>query len=172
MYGIERKISMNTNVVKSREKVEPIVKNNPHIFKSNGLGKYKYPNCYEIPAGKYFSKVTNVKFSQTRTGEEAIDVYYEIRDGKTCYDIANGIIPADTKNDPYYIKQKYPETSKYYDMFVDSMSEALEKEEFEYEEVIGVTEFVKLEYDKSDIGGFTERTPLEWDDFIIQTKDE
>ena len=171
MYDIERKISMNTNVVKSREKVEPIVKKPPRNFKSKGLGKYKYPNCYEIPAGKYFSKITDVRFSKTQTGKDAVEVFYEIKDGKTCYEIANGIIPNDTENKPYYIKQKYIEGTKYHDEFTDSMAEALEEYTFKVDKVIGVTEFITLSYDKSDIGGFSDRTPLEWDDFIISNQD-
>ena len=168
MYGIKRNVKMNP-IVKKENKINPIVTKNPHRLKSNGFSKYKFPVYEEVPSAKYFSKITDAKYTVTKSGKDAVEILYEIKDGVTCYKIANGILPDDTQNNPYYIKQVYPEGSQYYNNFVDSMAEALDKNDFELDEVIGVTEYTTLSYDKSDIGGFSERVPFEWDDFIVLT---
>lgn len=172
MYGKKRNIKMNPQLKTPAKIVEPIVKKQ-HRFKSNGLGKYKFPIYDEVPAGNYFSKVKAVNQTTTKSGKEAVEVFYEIKDGATCYKIANGILPDDAENKSYYIKQVYPEGTTYHERFVDSMAEALSKDDFDYGETVGITEYNTLSYDKSDIGGFSDRSPFEWDDFIIQeTEDE
>lgn len=173
MYGIKRNIKMNPQVVKhiSKDDMSSIVITGKKArnFKSNGLSKYKYPVYDEVPAGDYFSKITSAKFTQTQKGKDAVEVLYEIKDGITCYKIANGKLPLDAENKPYYIKQLYPEDTQYYDSFVDSMSEALNVDDFDIEDIIGTTEYVHLSYDKSNIGGYSDRMPFEWEDFIVQT---
>ena len=168
MY-VKRNIKIGGKVKGPTKIVEPLVRRNPRRFKSQGLGKYKFPIYDDIPAGDYYSKITSIKETITKSGKEAVEVFYEIKDGTTCYKIANGILPEDAENKPYYIKQVYPEGTQYYDDFVDSMAEALEKEDFEIDEVIGVTEYNTLSYDKGDIGGFSRRCPCEWEDLIVET---
>lgn len=141
------------------------IKRNPPSLTSKGYGKYKFPVCDEVPSGKYFSEVTSAEYITTNAGKPAIEVRYILKDFVTCYKIYNELVPKNEKNPHFYIKQRYPENSQYYDAFVDSMSESLEKENFTLDDVIGVTECVKLSYDKSDLGGFSERFPFDEEDF-------
>lgn len=168
MYGIKRNIKMKTQVKKSVNKSVDTANNRGHIVKSKGLGKYKFPICDEVPSGNYFSKITGIKTTTTRAGKPTLEVLYEIKDGIICYKIANGLLPQDAENKPYFIKQSYPEDTQYYDEVIDALSEALGVDTFEIGEAVGVTEYVALSYDKSVIGGFSKRTPCDWEDFIEQ----
>lgn len=171
MY-VKRNIKMNPQVRKSIEKTKPIINQTSSKLKRNGYGKYKFPIYDEIPSANYFSKVTDIRNTTTKAGKEAIEVFYKIKDGITCYKIANGILPEDTKNESYYIKQVYPKDSQYYEDFVNAMCEALDVDECDYEDIIGVTEYISIYYDKSDIGGIKERIPYVWEDFIKPKDDD
>lgn len=172
MYGIKRNVKIGNKVVGAANKVEPIVKKNSRKLKSNGYGKYKFPIYDDVPAGNYFSEVKAANPTITKSGKEAVEVFYEIKDGTTCYKIANGILPEDAENKPYYIKQVYPEGSQYYDNFVDSMAEALNKDEFDYNDIVGITEYNTLSYDKGDVGGFSKRMPFNFEDFIEENQED
>lgn len=141
------------------------MKRNSPSLTSNGYSKYRFPVYDEVPSGQYFSKVKSAEYTTTKAGKPAIEVRYIMKDFNTCYKIYKGFVPENEKNPPFYIKQRYPQNTQYYEAFVDSMSEALEKESFALNEVIGVTEYVVLSYDKSDIGGFSERYPFDEEDF-------
>lgn len=168
MYGIKRNVKIGNKVVSVQNKVEPIVAKELRRLKSNGLGKYKFPTYDEVPSGTYYSKIVKVQDSNTRAGIYAIEVMYEIRDAIICYKIANKMMVDDGKSGIYYIRQKYPEDTVYYNQFVDAMYKALDKEdeEINFCELEGVTEQIKLSYDKSNYGGYSERTPIEFIDYI------
>lgn len=148
------------------------VKSQPRRLISSGRGKYKYPVIDEVPAGYYFSKIDGATFTTTSKGKDAIEVLYELKDYTTCYKIATGMLPKDTEIKTYYIKQTYPEETQYYYAFTDSMADALEGKDFLPEDVIGVTEYVTLAYDKSPIGGFTKRLYLTWEEFVEACKSQ
>ncbi len=152
--------------IKSSKIVEPILNKTPKKFKSNGYGKYEYPIYGKVPWGEYFSKIVRVKDTTTKAGEPAIEVFYDIRDFGVCYKIANRWINDNETDGFYYIKQKYKIDSKAYEKFVDLMAQILKKgdSEFEYEEIIGITEHIKLDYNSKNYGEFIERTPFDfWD---------
>ena len=132
---------------------------------SQGLGIYKYPSYDIIKAGNYFSVIDNVKKTKTKSGEKAIEVFYAIKPYDTCYKIATSQISKKDTNDTYYIRQKYPIDSEHYQCLVDSMAEALCRDHFKLHDIIGVTEFIKLSYEYSDIGGFAKRDYLTWEEF-------
>ncbi len=150
--------------IKKRNPAEVI--SQPRRITSNNQGKYKYPIIDEVPPGHYFSKIDGAAFTITSKGKDAVEVLYELKDYTTCYKIATGMLPEDTEISSYYIKQTYPEKTQYYDTFADSMAEALGAKEFLPEEVINITEYVTLAYDKSTIGGFTKRFYLTWEEFV------
>lgn len=161
--GIKRNIvnlhTVNTLASKS---------NNSGVLKSNGLGKYKYPIYDEVPSNNYFSKIKKVENVILKSGKKALRVYYILKDFIKCHQVVNELVPADTYIEKYYIKQDYPEGTEYYETFLDSMDEALNKGGigFSKEEIIGVTEYVTLAYGYCDIGGFTRRRPFVYEDFI------
>ena len=132
-------------------------------LESLGLGKYQFPICGEVPPGEYFSEIKEVRETVTAKGKPTIEVYYKIENAYTIYQIANGRLPDTTKVDTYYIKQSYVIGTPYYYNFLDGMAEALGRDKFREEDVVGVTEHVELSYGNSDIGGFSERTPFERD---------
>ncbi len=139
-------------------------------LRSTGRGKYVFPKYPYIPAGKYFSKITDARRIITQSNRDAIEVFYEIKNATICYQIANGILPEDTEIETYYIKQVYPIGTQYYEDFIDSVDEFLEigGDMFGLEDAIGVTELVSLAYSNSNVGGFHGRCPFEMDDFIRQ----
>ncbi len=166
MYGIKRNVK-----VRNLNNNNSVVKSSPRILKNNGLGKYKYPKCDEVPAGKYFSKITAIREKTSWAGYPGIEVFYELIDGELCYKIATGMLPEDAEKNPYYVIQFYQENTLYYDAFIDAMSEALGVKSFPIGKVVGVTEWITLSYGKSDIGGFSSRTPCEWEELMEMMKE-
>ncbi len=138
-------------------------------LKSNGRSKYKLPSYSDVPSGNYFSEIVYAGFTTTGKGKPAIEVHYKMISSAAAYKKANGI-PLDEKDSKvYYVKQIYPEGTEFYDSFIDSMDEALgcDGEEFDIEEVVGVTEYVSIGYDAGcDIGGIKRRDPCDFEDFI------
>ena len=169
---IKRKQQRNIKRTSQAKNTTLNIANTPRMLKSTGLSKYKFPMCDEVPPGNYFSKVTSAKYTITSSGKDAVEVLYELKDGITCYNIANGKLPKNTKIKSFYIKQTYPLGTQFCDAFIDSMAEALGVEEFEPQKTIGVTEYVALAYDKNDIGGFIDRSPFEFEDFVQVNSDD
>lgn len=167
MYGVKRNIKMNPQISKGVKKVEPMVNRAPRKFKSNGYGKYKFPNYDEVPSGEYFSKIIHAEDSTTSTGNYAVEVLYEIRDFSVCYKIANGMIDDDGKSGIFYIKMKISENSQYFQPFIDSMSEALDNgdEEFVLADLKGITEHIKLGYN-GDFANYIDRFPYKFEWYV------
>lgn len=141
-------------------------------LKSNGWGKYKYPIYGEVPPGWYVSEIMDYNETTTKSGKPTIEVYYKIEPQAQYYNRVNGLSKENDKIDNYYIKQSYPEGTQFRDEFVDSMCDALGKDEFELEEIIGITERVSLSYkDYSNFGGFGQRDYVEEEDYINLYKD-
>ena len=167
-YSVPR-LELKRNIV-NRHGVNTLTpkSNNSGVLKSSGLGKYKYPTCDIVPPNTYFSKVKKVENVILKSGKKALRVYYILKDFIKCHKMVNELIPADTHIEKYYIKQDYPLGTQYYETFLDSMDEALNKGGigFSIEEIIGITEYVTLAYGKCDIGGFTHRRPFVYDDFV------
>ncbi len=172
MYGIKRNIKKKKQNKTELEPKTKINNKNENRLRSTGYSKYKFPFYDEIPAGNYFSEIKYARFMTTSTGKTALEVGYKFMDAIMCYKKVNGKLPKDTKIDSYYIKQVYPENSLFYEAFVDSMADALDADNFEIDDVIGITEYISLAYDKSDIGGFKQRMPFDIEDFIEGEQDD
>lgn len=159
MYGIKRNIKkFNTN-------------GNIHqgiYVKSSGKGIYQFPYCGTVPGGIYFSEIKSVTMSKTRNGDAAIEVCYAMRNAYACEREVNGLPLCGVDDKMYYIKQKYPKGTQYCYDFIDAMAKTLNIKAgitFNMNNIVGVTELVKLEYGSSSIGGFTGRKPFEKEDF-------
>ena len=144
-----------------------------NLFRSEGLSRYKYPTCDAVPAGYYFSKIEKVNPVTTKAGKPAYEVYYLLREGVTCYNIIKGNRPVDTEIKTYYIKQSYPTESQFFFDFIDAMAVALDigNKEFFIDDIVGVEEYVTLEYGRSDIGGFTKREPFEFEAYLQEANE-
>lgn len=167
MTSKKRKIKMNPQISKGSKIVTPVVTKSPRKFKSYGYGKYHYPTYEQVPSGEYFSKIIHAEEAVTYTGKYAIEIFYEIRALHICYKIANGLMEDDGSDGIHFIKLKLNEASPYYQLFIDSMSEALEcgDEGFELTDINGVTEHVKLAYN-GDYADYIDRFPYEFEDYI------
>ena len=62
-------------------------------LRSNGWGRYDFPRFDKVPPGAYFSEVKRASFVETRSNTEAIEVLYEMKNGITSWQIANGVLP-------------------------------------------------------------------------------
>lgn len=167
VFGVKRNIKKTAS-----SQTEPIAEM-PNLFRSEGLSRYKYPNYDEVPAGYYFSKIEKVKPVTTKAGKPAYEVYYLLREGVTCYNIIKGNLPVDTDIKTYYIKQSYPMDTQYFFDFIDAMAVALDigNKEFFIDDIVGVEEYVTLEYGRSDIGGFTKREPFEFEAYLQEANE-
>ena len=166
MYGIQRNIKRNQIVKKSAGVSSlAITGKSPHKFKSNGYGKFKYPTYEEVPSGEYFSKIVAAEDSITSNGKYAIELLYEIISLQECYKIVNGLMSEKDTDAVIYIRIKLSESNPYYQIFIDSMSRALDKgdEEFEVKDLKGITEHITLAYN-GDYANYIERFPykFEW----------
>lgn len=162
---IKKKSQFTTNIVSTNNTYQKC-KQNKISTESNNIqfGKYKYPKHDEIKSGRYFSRIDFVKKSKTYSGKDAIEIFYSLWPAVTCYKIATSQITKVSINDIYHIKQKYPIDSGSYENFLDSMTIALGKKDFNLNETKNVTEYITLGYDLeySKIGGFVKREYTTW----------
>lgn len=167
MYGVVRNIKMNPQVVKPKTECKTstyIVGKSPRKFKSKGYGKFTYPTYDKVPSGDYFSKIISAEDSTTSNGNYAIEFCCEVRSIHDCYKIANGLMSENDTDGVFYIRTKLSEKSPYYQIFVDSMSEALDKgdEEFEAKDLQGITEHITLAYN-GEYANYIKRIPYEFE---------
>lgn len=128
------------------------------MINSKNLKKYVIPRKCMVPSGKYVSVVMYAYLTLTNSGKDAIAVYYKIRQAPPP--------PDSNKNKKfsrktYYIRQLYPDGTKSFNEFLDSMDEALCTKSYTLKDTIGVTEYVTLSYyRKNAVGRYSKRTPI------------
>ena len=128
------------------------------MVNSKDLKKYVIPRKCMIPSGKYVSVVMYAYLTLTNSGKDAIAVYYKIRQAPPQ--------PDSNKNKKfsrktYYIRQLYPDGTKSFNEFLNSMDEALGTKSYTLKDTVGVTEYVTLSYyRKNSIGRYSKRTPI------------
>jgi len=160
------------------KRINTIIKNDSNQstkLRSTGRGKYVFPFCDEIPPDIYFSEIKDARNTLTKSGKDAVEVFYVMRNASICSQVVNGINPNEEKKKLYYVRQIYPIDTEYYEHFEDAMSDALQLdgEAFDLNDIIGVTELVSLSYKFSQsIGGFDDRKPWTVDDFAISKEYE
>ena len=144
--------------------------------RSTGLGKYRFPQIDDVPGGYYISRIMHIKDSPTKRGNTAVEVFYKLLPLQYCYQVVNNMIAEDPNMKPYYIRQKYPKNSIFYDAFIDKMFEALElddEDELDLNEVIGLEEKIQLSYtSETAFGGITDRVACSLNDLIIDDYDK
>ncbi|MBQ4528303.1 MAG: hypothetical protein II998_09540 [Clostridia bacterium] len=118
-----------------------------------------YPN--QVPAGDYISRVVSAKETITKSGNDAIEVCYEIKEASICEKILNGKLSSNTNIPTYNIRQIYPLGTSFFDNYCEAMAEAVGIDEMDLDDTIGVTEHVTLDYGNATIGGYIGRHPLE-----------
>lgn len=125
------------------------------------VNDFKFPSPNQVPAGDYISRVVSAKPYTTKSGNEAIEVKYEIKPASTCQKIASGKLPSNTDNPSYNIRQVYPIGTSFFDDYCEAMAEAVGADEVDLADTIGVTEHVTLDYGNASIGGYIERKPID-----------
>ena len=121
---------------------------------------YKLPYPSQVPAGDYISRVVSAKETTTKSGNDAIEVCYEIKDASICEKILKGKLPSNTNIPAHNIRQVYPLGTSFFDSYCEAMAEAVGADEMDLDDTIGVTEKVTLDYGNANIGGYVERQPL------------
>lgn len=162
-----KKVQIKRNIKKTSA-VKRDVSIKPRKHKSNGFGKYQYPICGVVPAGYYVTRIMHAEDVVNNQGKDASVIYYKLEPFQQCYQRIFELLPNGYQEKYYYIKQQYVFGSKFYNEFVESMTDALYAEDgFDIEDTIGVEEYVELSYkDYSDIGGFDSRYPVCYDDLL------
>lgn len=144
--------------------------------KGRGLGKYSFPQMNEVPGGYYMSRIMYIQDSPTKKGTDAVEVCYKLLPLQYCFQVVNNMIAEDPNMKPYYIRQKYPKDSIFYDAFIDKMFEALElddEDELDLNDVVGLEEKIQLSYtSETAYGGITDRVACSLNDLIIDDYNE
>ena len=140
------------------------LKNKSIMLQSDGLGKYTFPVEKDVPTGYYASKIISAGYCSTRSGDNALEVFYEIEPIQQYINRVKGITVKNVCDVYYYIKQKYVINGEHFKRFVDAMAWVLDKSvgmAFSAENVINVEEYIRLEYPEgSTIGSIVDRAPL------------
>lgn len=166
------KLSERKRNIKMPNCKKSVVNNRSQVLVSSGRGKYNLPTYDVVPTGNYFSEIVSARRTQTKSGYPAIEILCDIKDAITCYKVANGKLPANTQIRVQHIKQIYMEDTQYYDEFIDAMAEAIGNRSFNLKDVVGVTEYVGLGYDRGVYGRYVKRSPCVWEDFIEEDDGE
>lgn len=176
MYNIKRNIKRCSKNNKTVNRTNSFNNQSSSKFKSNGLGKYKFPNCYEIPAGYYVAKIKEITSVKTAKNKDAKDVYFIIEDVYQCRDRIRKTLPCDYECKTYYIKQRYTLESQYYESFKDAMSYILHGESgrtIDIKDIRSLEFLISLSYvGKNEIGGIEEYSPINYDYFYDNTDEE
>lgn len=106
---------------------------------------YHFAREGSIPPGRYLSRIDNIEETTTKSGIPAIDICYSLND-----DAGNA----------YTMKQRLPLDSELYDDFADAMFNAGADEDTALEDLVGVNEWVDLDYNSSGFAVFENRIPL------------
>lgn len=152
------------------ESVEPVRQPKEKTIKVEG--NFKYPRYDEVPSGRYYSTIKAVDESKTSAGAPAFEIRYELVEEGVCYKIAIGELPEDTMQGTHHIIQKYPKTSQAYKDLIASLDIVFDGDEYDMEDIVNIGEFVTLAYDckYSDIGGFSKRYPISWQEFLEELR--
>ena len=89
-----------------------------------GYGGYMLPQYDNVPAGDYYSRITNVE-RITSKGKPGISVCYKMIKFEDGYQKANNIYKSNQDPTIYKIRQIYPFDSQAYDRFLEAMYEDL-----------------------------------------------
>ena len=136
--------------------------------KKLGFSDYRLPYADTIPADQYYSKIVHIEDTVTRSGKKAIAVFYKIIKFSDMYQKVNKLYDCKTKR--LHIKQIYPLDSQPYVDFLQAMHETLDiayEDELDMEQVINVTEAIKISYTSSSgIGGISSRVYWDRESFV------
>lgn len=165
--SINRKIRRNIRKINTQSastNSNTYANNEPIMLQSDGLGKYTFPVEEDVPTGYYISKIVSAESCLTRSGDQAIEVFYEIEPFRQYINRVKGLAEENFCDIHHYIKQKYPLNREHFKRFVDAMARALDKDigvGFLAEKVVGVEEYIHIEYpDGQHFGCITDRAPL------------
>ena len=144
--------------------------------KKHRLGKYRFPMIDEVPSGYYMSRIMHARNVRTKSGKDAVELFYKMLPLNYCYQIVNNIIPEDPKIKPFFVRQRYPKDSMYYEEFEYAMFEALDADadyELDLNDIIGLEERINLTYaSDTAFGGIKDRVVCSMDDLVNEQDEE
>lgn len=132
----------------SRKDTDIIEKKGPDIpIKRSPQGKnYAFAKPLVVKAGHYRSVITGVEVTQTKAGEEAVDVLYTLTN-------AEGMV--------FHVRMRYPRDSYYWGELCNALLAAGLKDGESIMKAVGVQEEITLDYVNGEtIGSITSRSPI------------
>ena len=109
--------------------------------------EYRFPTPETVPAGRYWTRIEDIRESITSAGRTAIDVDY--------------LFEEDSEEETlFHVRQRYADGSPAQDAFYDAMVNAGVPEGADITEAIGVTEYIDFSY-SGDFGIIKKRRPVE-----------
>lgn len=132
----------------SRKDTNIIEKKGPDIpIKRSPQGKnYAFAKPLVVKAGHYRSVITGVEVTQTKAGEEAVDVLYDL---------------VDQKEKHFHVRMRYPVESCYFNELCDALLEAGLTEGMDIKKAVGIEEEITIDYVNGErIGSIVERVPV------------
>lgn len=122
----------------------------PTVKRSNKTASYAFAKESVVPPQTYQSQIADVLMTKTKSGNEAVDVHYDL---------------TSSTGKRYHVKMRYPLDSFYFEELCDALIEAGVSENADISAAIGVTETVELAYDNDSVfGSFVSRNPRVADD--------
>lgn len=128
---------------------------NEIIFEYNELDKYDFPSEDEVPEGYYLSMIVGAVKSENKYGDPCFEICHKLISRKDYDAWAEGYL----ERFPYsYIRQKYKIGSGPARKFMNDMIKGGMPQSFKLSELVGYTEYLRLEYDqRSGFGHVAER---------------
>lgn len=132
--------------------VETLKKNIPFISKKKAL--FKMIKRDEVPQDYYLSEIVGISWGTIKDGKRVLEVYYKIEETYQAM-----LRTADALEDWYtptykYVKEIYIEGRYKYRCFMQAMAAILDKDNFQFHEVLGVQEYIGIGYVDNNLIGF------------------
>ena len=116
------------------------------IARKTQTKQFSFARIGVVPPGEYRSKIVGLEDSQTKSGEESIDVLYELTSGS---------------GKKYHVRMRYPVDGFYFDELCEALLDAGLTEDSKLFDAVGLEEQVVLDYPNGErIGSFTNRCPV------------
>ena len=105
--------------------------------------KFSFAKTGVVPPGTYKSEIVGIEEAQTKAGEEAVDVLYEL---------------TSTSGRKYHVRMRYPVDGYFFEELCDALLDAGLAEGSKLSEAVGLEEEVELAYSNGErIGSFVNR---------------
>ena len=129
--------------------------NDDFILTYDELDRYDFPTEDAVPEGYYLAKIVGAVKSENKYGDPCFEICHKLISRKDYDAWAEGYLERFSYS---YIRQKYKIGSSSARKFMNDMIKGGMPQSFKLSELVGYTEYIKLEYDRRNgFGNIVER---------------